>query len=133
MRFEIADLGLQIDCHMAHSAERMIHDGRSGETSETGLVDGGHKLHNFGFRIAESAFYSMPYALCPMRNPTSHIPDRSGPLIQADYGVPLPALVVLLGMVDVKMEAPAFATLESTGHDQLRNGGQISQFDEITV
>jgi hypothetical protein len=47
--------------------------GRSGETSETGLVDGGHKLDDFGFRIAESAFHSMLCALCPMLNYTSDI------------------------------------------------------------
>ena len=40
----------------------MMHDGKSGETSETGLVDGGHRLYNLAFRIAESAFYSMPHA-----------------------------------------------------------------------
>ena len=55
------------------------------------------------------------------------------PLIQADCGVPLPALVVLLGVVDVEMETAAFATLESAGDDQLGNSGQISQFDEIAV
>jgi hypothetical protein len=48
---------------MAHGVQL---DGRSGETSETGLVDGGHKLDDFGFRIAESAFHSMPHAPCPM-------------------------------------------------------------------
>jgi hypothetical protein len=54
-------------------------------------------------------------------------------LVEADYGVPLPALVVLLGVVDVEMETSAFTTLESAGHDQLGNSGQVSQFDEITV
>jgi hypothetical protein len=50
-------------------------------------------------------------------------------LIQADYGVPLPALVVLQRVVEVEMEASAFTTLESAGHDQLGNSGQVSQFD----
>ena len=59
--------------------------------------------------------------------------ERSSRLIQADCGVPLPALVVLLGVVDVEMETAAFATLEGAGDDQLGNSGQISQFDEIAV
>jgi hypothetical protein len=34
--------------------------------------------------------------------------DRSGPLVEADCGVPLPAIVIFLGMVDIKMQPPAF-------------------------
>jgi hypothetical protein len=59
--------------------------------------------------------------------------DGSGPLIEADYSVPLPVFVIFLGMVDVEVQTPAFSAMESTGHDQLRHGGQVSQFDEITI
>ena len=48
------------------------------------------------------------------------------PLIQADCGVPLPALVVLLGVVDVEMETAAFATLKGAADDQLGNSGKIN-------
>ena len=45
----------------------------------------------------------------------------------------MPALVVLLGVVEVEMEAAAFTTFESAVDDQLGNSGQVSQFDEIAV
>ena len=54
-------------------------------------------------------------------------------MIEADYGVPLPTLVVFLRVVEVEMKASAFTPLESANNDQLSHSGQISQFDEITV
>ena len=54
-------------------------------------------------------------------------------MVKADYGVPLPTLVVFLRVVEIEMKASAFTPLESANNDQLSHSGQISQFDEITV
>lgn len=37
--------------------------------------------------------------------------DESGPLVEADESVPLPALVIFLGMVDIEMQPPAFVAI----------------------
>lgn len=47
------------------------------------------------YEMVETGFY-----------PTAHI--TSGPLVEAECGVPLPAFVIFLGMVNIEMQPPAF-------------------------